>query len=343
MSGGVDSSVAALLLKEKGYEVIGVSMHIWDYSGGEKFGRCCSLEDIYDARKVADMLAIPFYVLNFKEDFKNTVVNYFLKEYINGRTPNPCLICNKVVKFDLLLRKALELGCDYIATGHYARIVSGNNRYLLYRGIDLKKDQTYFLFNLNQSQLSRILFPVGWYRKEEIRKIAEKKGLKVAYKRESQDICFIPDNDYRRFISNHVEEKISGYIKDKHGNILGRHDGIYNYTIGQRKGLNLPSDRPYYVVGFDKNDVVVGRNEDLYKKELIADQVNWIVYDALERPIKALARIRYGHKEEESEIIPLDDNKVLVRFRKPQRAITPGQAVVFYKEELVLGGGIISS
>jgi tRNA-specific 2-thiouridylase len=343
MSGGVDSSVTALLLKEKGYEVIGISLYIWDYSKGDNFGRCCSPEDIYDARSVADYLGIPFYVLNFEKYFKDTVIKYFLNEYINGRTPNPCLICNKILKFDLLLKKALELNCNYIATGHYARVININKRYLLYKGIDLTKDQSYFLFNLSQYQLSKILFPVGDYKKENIRKIAERNFFKVAYKRESQDICFIPDNDYRKFILKNIKKKSYGYIKDKKGNILGVHNGIYNYTVGQRRGLNISSDKPYYVIRFDKNDIIVGRDEDLYSKELIADNINWIACDSLNKPIKALSKIRYGHKEEESEVIPYEDGKVLVRFKEPQRAITSGQAVVFYDEDLVLGGGIISS
>ena len=349
MSGGVDSSVAAALLKERGYDVIGVSMQIWDYSsqGDEGFRSCCSPEDIYHARAVADKLDIPFYVLNLENEFGKEVIDYFVSEYMEGRTPNPCILCNQKLKFEVLLRKALELQADYLATGHYARTSwdDSRGRYLLLKGVDAEKDQSYFLFTLKQEEIKRLVFPIGDFVKKEVREIAASRGLKVAYKKESQEICFIPDNDYRRFITGRIVggKVTEGNIINKNGEVLGRHEGIHLFTIGQRKGLGIPAYHPYYVMGFDlkSNSVIVGRDEDLLCKGLIAEDLNWILFPDLDSEITASCKIRYRYKDTEATIIPQDGGNVLVRFKKPQKAITPGQAVVFYDGDVVIGGGWI--
>lgn len=349
MSGGVDSSVAAALLKEQGYEVIGVTMRVWEEEDpcAVTDGKgCCSLSAVEDARRVAAMLQIPYYVMNFKDIFKERVVDYFKREYLLGRTPNPCIACNRYIKFDALLNKALSMGIDYVATGHYGRIEYDPvlDRYILKKAADTHKDQTYVLYNLTQGQLKRALLPLGDYTKDEVRQMAEELGLKVASKPDSQEICFIPDNDYSRFIENNVEDKIEpGYFVDVHGNVLGEHKGIINYTIGQRKGLGVSLGKPAYVVHIDPytNTVVLGGNDDVFSRGLIASDLNFITIDKLESSMDVKAKIRYSAKEAPATITPIDMERVEVVFEEPVRAITPGQSVVFYDGDMVVGGGII--
>lgn len=349
MSGGVDSSVAAALLKEQGYEVIGISMQVWDYSKftapeGEKFDTCCSLDDIHDARRVAEQLSIPFYVVNFEEEFQNLVIRDFVDEYLAGRTPNPCVRCNQWIKFELLLKKARGLGAEYIATGHYARTFQDSDgRYQLLKGLDGAKDQSYFLFTLTQEQLAMTLFPLGHLTKPEVRALAVKYGLRVAEKGESQEICFVPDNDYVRFIEEERgKELLSGNIVDREGTILGTHRGTYRYTIGQRKGLGIAHSEPLHVLELnaDRKEVVVGPKRELSCTGLLASQVNWIMA-APDAPLTASCRIRYRHQPVPCTITPLADSRVLVHFAKAEQSVTPGQAVVFYSDETVLGGGWI--
>ena len=349
MSGGVDSSVAAALLLEKGYEVIGVTMQIWPeqpLKNQRAEGGCCSLSATDDARKVANKLGIPYYVLNFKEIFRDKVINYFIREYLKGKTPNPCIACNRYVKFEAMLHKAVSMGMDYIATGHYARIEYDNkrNRYILKKSVTGKKDQTYVLYNLSQEQLSHILMPVGEYTKEKIRDIAYELGLTVAGKPDSQEICFVEDNDYCRFISENSRTKMEpGEFVDTKGNVLGRHSGIIHYTVGQRKGLGIAFGKPMYVVGIDalNNRVVLGEEKDVFSQKLTAVDLNYISIDRLEKPMRVHAKIRYSAKEAAATIFPEDGGRVGVLFDIPQRAITPGQSVVFYDGEEVVGGGII--
>lgn len=349
MSGGVDSSVAAALLLEQGYDVIGVTMKIWPESLGQdkiREGGCCSLSAVDDARRVADKLGIPYYVMNFQEIFEKTVIDYFVKEYQKGRTPNPCIACNKFVKFDALLKKAVAMGVPYIATGHYAKVVydEKNNRYLLKKSVTATKDQTYALYNLTQDQLKHILMPLGDYHKEETRKIAENLGLGVASKPDSQEICFVEDKNYAGFIKERTgKEGKKGYFVDNEGNILGEHQGIIHYTIGQRKGLGIAFGKPMYVIGIDaeKNEVILGEAGQEYSRSLIAEKVNFIPFDTLEKDLKVTAKIRYSAKEAEAVIRPYKNHKVKVDFQVPQRAVTPGQAVVFYNDDIVVGGGTI--
>lgn len=348
MSGGVDSSVAAAVLKKEGYDVIGVTLQIWpdDLPGPQPEGGCCSLTAVEDARMVAFQLDIPYYVLNFQEIFEKNVIDYFVDEYTKGRTPNPCIACNRYVKFDAMLKKALSMGIDYIATGHYARIEydARRGRYLLKRSVTDKKDQTYALYNMKQYQLERTLFPIGNYNKETVRQIAEELGFVVADKPDSQEICFVTDNNYAGFITSRVKEPGEpGYFVDTEGNILGMHKGIYNYTIGQRKGLGISVGKPMYVVSIDagNNRVVLGESGKEYSDGLIASDLNWIAFAKLDGPLRAMAKIRYSAKESEAVITPIADNKVKVEFTCPQRAVTPGQSVVFYDGDIVLGGGVI--
>jgi tRNA-specific 2-thiouridylase len=349
MSGGVDSSVTALLLKEEGYEVIGISMQVWDYAkftatDGEKFGSCCSLDDIHDARRVAEQLSIPFYVVNFEDEFQRLVIDDFVAEYFRGRTPNPCVRCNQRVKFDLLLKKARELGADVIATGHYARVERDNGGlWHLLKGVDPAKDQSYFLFTLTQEQLAATLFPLGGMTKSEVRTIAASRTLRVAEKGESQEICFIPDDDYVRFLEEaRGKGLLSGEIVDSRGNVLGRHGGTYRYTVGQRKGLGIAHPQPLYVLGVDaaQRQVVVGERDELYRDGLIAAQVNWIV-SPVSTPVEASCKIRYRHQPVPCQVLPLAEGRAEVRFREREKSVTPGQAVVFYKGDEVLGGGWI--
>lgn len=351
MSGGVDSSVAAYLLKKQGYEVIGVTMKVWqdpDEKYVEREDGCCGLSAVDDARRVANRIGIPFYVMNFKSVFKEKVIDYFIDEYLHGRTPNPCIACNRYIKFEELLKKAHSLGAYYVATGHYARIVQDKQtgRYLIKKSSAEAKDQTYTLYNLKQDQLKHILMPLGEYSsKEEIRKIAKEIGLDVANKPDSQEICFVPDNDYGKFIKKNIKNKIEpGDFVDTEGNILGKHKGIIYYTIGQRKGLGISLGKPAYVVDIipEKNQVVLGENKDVFSFKLIAEDVNFIAFEKLTEPKKVQAKIRYSAKLAEAIIRPLDDDKVVVEFENAQRAITPGQAVVFYDGDVLVGGGTIS-
>ncbi|MDO4942896.1 MAG: tRNA 2-thiouridine(34) synthase MnmA [Lachnospiraceae bacterium] len=348
MSGGVDSSVAACLLKKQGYDVIGVTMQIWqdeDDAIQEENGGCCGLSAVDDARRVAHQLGIPYYVMNFKKEFKENVIDYFIHEYLEARTPNPCIACNRYVKWEALLKRSLEIGADYIATGHYARVVKlPNGRFTLQQSATLAKDQTYALYNLTQEQLSHTLMPVGDYTKDQIREIAEEAGLPVAAKPDSQEICFIPDDDYAKYITDTTGEKIQeGNFVDLDGNILGRHKGIIHYTIGQRKGLGLAMGRPVFVVDIrkDTNEVVIGENEDVFAKGLIADKVNFMSISSLEGSMRVRAKVRYNHRGADCMIRMIGEDLVECIFDEPQRAITPGQAVVFYEKDYVVGGASI--
>ncbi len=343
MSGGVDSSVAAYILKQKGYDVTGVTMQIWQ-EDKEQEGSCCSLTAVEDARRVATKLDIPYYVINFKKVFDEKVIQYFIKEYLAGRTPNPCIACNRYVKFEEFLNKAISMGMDYVATGHYARVDYKDGRYLLMKSASKKKDQTYVLYNLTQEQLSKTLFPLEDITKEEVRAIAKKLKLNVASKPDSQEICFVEDNNYGKFLEENSTLKAEpGDIVDMKGNLLGKHNGIYNYTIGQRKGLGISSNKPLFVIDIDpiNNQVVVGDDSEGYGKTLIAEDINLIAIETLKEERKVSAKIRYGAQESPALIKPLKDDKILVEFEIPQRAITPGQAVVFYDGDIVIGGGTI--
>ena len=352
MSGGVDSSVAAAILKEGGYQVIGVTMQLdsWDKQVFETDnpGRCCQHEAVEDAKRVAHKLSIPHYVMNFKDIFSQKVIADFCQEYSLGRTPNPCIRCNQYIKFDALLERVKELGANFVATGHHARIEQdeASGRYLLKKGADQRKDQSYFLYTLTQEQLRHILLPVGTITKKRVREIARELEIPVAAKPESQELCFIPDNDYPKFIREFIPQAVKpGPIVDKQGNTIGEHQGIIFYTIGQRKGLGIAAQKPLYVttIVHEQNAIVVGSKEEAYGTELIASRLNWISLTELKEPITAKAKIRYLHNENEAEITPVDTDKVSVRFKEPQMAITPGQAVVFYDGDTVIGGGTIES
>lgn len=348
MSGGVDSSVAAYLLKEQGYDVIGVTMQIWqdeEQAVQEENGGCCGLSAVDDARRVAADLGIPYYVMNFKEEFKENVIDYFVREYLRGKTPNPCIACNRYVKWESLLTRSMAIGADFIATGHYARIEKlDNGRYTLKRSATLAKDQTYALYNLTQEQLSRTLMPVGSYSKDEIRQIAEKINLKVANKPDSQDICFVPDGDYAAYIEETAGISIpKGNFVDSSGNVLGCHSGITHYTVGQRKGLGLALGYPVFVLEIrpETNEVVLGTMEESMTKTLRADHLNFMSVEDLTEPLRVFTKIRYNHKGAWCTIEKTGDDEVLCTFEEAQRAVTPGQAVVFYDGEYVLGGGTI--
>lgn len=349
MSGGVDSSVAAYLLKEQGYQVIGVTMQIWqeeEPSEAEQEGGCCGLSAVSDARRVAQMLDIPYYVMNFRKEFKEQVMDYFVREYLAGRTPNPCIACNRYVKWEALLKRSMEIGADYIATGHYARIAQlSNGRYAIQKSITALKDQTYALYSLTQEQLSRTLMPVGSYTKPEIRSMAEMTGLNVAHKPDSQEICFVPDNDYAAYIEKAAGGKgcREGNFVDQAGNILGRHQGIIHYTIGQRKGLNIALGRPVFVAEIrpETNEVVVGEQEECFANTLQASQMNYMADEKRPDRFRAVGKIRYGHAGAPCTVETIGEDQVKVTFDEPQRAITPGQAVVFYQDDILLGGGVI--
>ena len=342
MSGGVDSSVTAVLLKEEGFKVIGITMQIWERS--KDWGGCCGLGSIEDAKKVANKLGIPHYVLNFRDIFREKVIANFCEEYREGRTPNPCIRCNQYIKFDALLKKAEELGADYIATGHYARIEydSRRKRYLFMKGVDQRKDQSYVLYVMTQEQLKRTLLPLGNLTKDRVRQIAKEKDLPVATKPESQEICFIPDNNYGEFLREYIPEGKSGPIVNKEGKVIGEHQGIIFYTIGQRKGIGIAAKEALYVIAIDKenNTIVVGKEKDVYGNELIASDINFI-NEKLKEPIRVEAKIRSLHQASSATVIPLNESKVQVKFDQPQWAITPGQAVVFYDGDIVIGGGTI--
>jgi len=358
MSGGVDSSTVAAMLRSDGHPVVGLTMQLWNQRRlagrvgmpEDVQGRCCSIEDVYDARHVAEHLGIPYYVVNHQERFERDVVRPFVDEYLSGRTPIPCSLCNNHLKFDELLITAQQIGADLLATGHYARVEysAERGRWLLLRGRDLSKDQSYFLFGLTQDQLSRTLFPLGNMSKPEVRDLAHQHGLALAEKPDSQEICFIPGGDYKRFIDAYLHEQgeelpdTSGELVTISGEVIGTHAGIHNFTVGQRKGLGVATGSPLYVIELrgDKQQVVVGGDHDLRSRTLRAHRLNWIAFDTLESCIRVKAKIRHRHEPAEAEV-RMDGNRVAVTFDEPQRAITPGQAIVFYDENLVIGGGWI--
>ncbi len=349
MSGGVDSSVAAALLLQQGYDVAGATMEMWPvdlpvFTGG---GPRCTNSAVDDAKLVAEALGISHYVMDFSKQFSTSVIDNFVAEYFRGRTPNPCVVCNRTIKFGVFLEAANALGFHFLATGHYARICfdSASDRYLLKRAEDAAKDQTYMLYSLNQNQLSRSVFPLGGFTKKEIRQIAEDFDLPVAHKQDSQEICFIPDNDYRRFLSDKSSEEIKpGLFVDTDGNTIGRHKGLPFYTIGQRRGLGLALGYPAYVVGIDveKNTVVVGPESKLYSSTILVGQNNFIPFDCLEWPLEVTAKIRYNSTAQEGQIRTVSGkNTVELTFKEPQKAVTPGQSAVYYQGDTVIGGGII--
>jgi tRNA-specific 2-thiouridylase len=372
MSGGVDSSTAAALLKQQNHEMVGFTLQLWNQRrrtgpNGEPLpSRCCSLDDVYDARAVAAHLGVPFYVLNMEAEFEQRVVVPFVKEYLSGRTPIPCVACNTHLKFDSLLAFAEQLGFEKVATGHYARIEQDEEtgRFLLKRGLDSTRDQSYFLFELKQEPLARTIFPLGHLTKKEVRRMALEANLPVAQKAESQEICFVPDGDYARFVEEYRQTGLSvdlkpndlreqtdelpplvseGEIMTSAGEVLGRHQGIHRYTVGQRRGLNLAIGQPLYVIRIDRERqrLVVGSEDELLSTTLQAERMNWISIPALTGPRRVSAKVRYRHKEAPATIEPLNENSVRVTFDEPQRAFTPGQAVVFYQDDVVVGGGWI--
>lgn len=372
MSGGVDSSVAAYLLKEQGYDVIGVTMQIWqdddDVCTISENGGCCGLSAVEDARRVASVLGIPHYVMNFRKEFKEAVIDYFVSEYVMARTPNPCIACNRFVKWEALLNRSLSIGADYIATGHYAQVTRlENGRYAIKNSVTAAKDQTYALYNLTQHQLKHTLMPVGEYTKDEIRAIAEKIGLPVANKPDSQEICFVANNDYAQFIEEYlsdennrkiIEERRKKYLADMdkagygftpgnfvdtRGNILGRHKGLAHYTIGQRKGLNLALGKPVFVMELRPrtNEVVIGDADDVFTDRFYANNLNFMAIEDLKDEMEVTAKIRYSHKGARCTIKKTGEDEILCVFDEPQRAVTPGQAAVFYKDDYVVGGGTI--
>ena len=350
MSGGVDSSAAALLLHRQGYDVVGVTMRLWSVERDdvpESRKRCCSVEDVEDARRVCHVIGIPHYFVNFEREFQRHVIDYFVREYDRGRTPHPCLACNDKIKFDFLLRRAMFLDADYIATGHYGRIRTGaDGGRVLLTGLDAAKDQSYALFTLGQAELKRLLLPVGEYRKGDIRALAADAGLPVADKPDSQEICFIPDDDYRKFVADRVKPRPGNLISNS-GEVLGRHPGIQFFTIGQRRGLGLQgnSRAPLYVtrIDADSNEVTLGGRDELMSGTLWASRVSWLSDVSPVSPIRVSAKIRYKAQPSAATVVPIGEDGAEVRFDEPQRAVTPGQAVVFYEGERILGGGYIET
>lgn len=340
MSGGVDSSVAALLLKNEGYEVIGATLELFAGSS------CCNIDTYIDAKNVCNQLGIPHFTFNYKDEFREHVINDFISCYANCKTPNPCIECNKYMKFGFMYEKAKELGCNYIATGHYAKTEYSEKygRWVLKKSKSLKKDQSYVLWNIPKELIEHVLFPLADYEeKEEIRKIARDNNLKVANKPDSEDICFVPDGNYKRFLENNSDIKPKeGNIVDTKGKILGKHTGLYNYTIGQRKGLGISNPVPLFVVGFnsEKNEVIVGEEKELYKSEIEVDEINLILVDEIKEWMDVEVKTRYSSKVAKAKI-KQEDNKIKVKFEEPQRAVTPGQSAVFYIDDIVLGGGKI--
>jgi tRNA-specific 2-thiouridylase len=360
MSGGVDSSAAAAILKEQGHELVGFTMQLWnqrrglsvDENGEPLPSRCCSLDDVYDARRVAEGLGFPFYVLNLEKEFERDVVQPFVASYLNGETPIPCVACNSRLKFASLDRLAASLGCERVATGHYARVEfdAATNRYRLLRGRDPQKDQSYFLWELTQDQLSRSMFPLGEMSKPDARAAARRNELAVAEKAESQEICFVPDGDYAGFIDRYLDAEAqsdrmpgAGEIVSTKGAVIGEHAGVHHYTVGQRRGLGIADAQPLYVIGIDaaKNQIIAGRQEELLSEEFTAAGVNWIAFDNPTEPVRAEVRVRYRHTAAPATITPLTEARARVKFDEPQRAIAPGQATVFYRGDEVVGGGWI--
>ena len=364
MSGGVDSSAAAALLKEQGHDLVGFTMQLWnqrrgisvDENGDPLPSRCCSLDDVYDARRVVDSLGIPFYVLNLEKDFERDVVEPFVQSYLSGETPIPCVACNSRLKFASLDRMALSLGCEKVATGHYARVEydEAANRYRLFRGRNHWKDQSYFLWELNQEQLSRSYFPLGEMLKSEVREIARDANLYTADKQESQEICFVPDGKYSEFIDRYLDHEgrmdempTGGEIVSTAGEVMGAHTGIHRYTIGQRRGLGIAHEKPLYVVQIERarNQIIVGEADELEQTEFVAKGVNWVAFDEPSEPVRALVKVRYRHDPAAATIHALPDARARILFDEPQRAITPGQATIFYDietaEEVVGGGWIV--
>lgn len=349
MSGGVDSSAAAAVLLEQGYDVVGVTMQIWPDKSEDRQqveGGCCSLSAVDDARRVADRLGIPYYVLNFKDVFQQKVIDYFNQEYLRGRTPNPCIACNRFVKFEAMLQKAVSMGLDYVATGHYARVGfdETSGRYLLKKSATAAKDQTYALYTMTQEQLSRTLFPIGDFTKDRVRELARELGLSVASKPDSQEICFVEDNDYGRYISENTDADIKpGYFVDRDGKRLGMHKGIIHYTVGQRKGLGIAFGKPMFVITVrpEDNTVVLGDENEVFSQVLTASDINYISIAELKGEMKVTAKIRYSAREAGAVIRPMPEGRISVLFDEPQRAITPGQSVVFYNGDVIVGGGVI--
>jgi tRNA-specific 2-thiouridylase len=359
MSGGVDSSTVAAMLRAEGHEVVGLTMQLWNQrrlAGHEGMpesvqGRCCSLDDVYDARRVAETIGIPYYVVNHEERFERDVVRPFVEQYLSGRTPIPCSLCNNHLKFDQLLIVAQQIGADALATGHYARVEfdPGLERWLLKRPTDRSKDQTYFLFGLTQDQLSRTLFPLGGMMKPEVRELARQHGLALAQKPDSQEICFVPGGDYKKFLDAYLAEQgealpdTAGELVTTDGTVIGEHGGIHNFTVGQRKGLGLATGSPLYVIQIkgDAHQVVVGQQEDLYTRTLRTHRVNLISVEDLQHPMRATVKIRHRHEGAPALIEKSGADEILVTFDEPQRAVTPGQAAVFYDGDTVIGGGWI--
>jgi tRNA-specific 2-thiouridylase len=351
MSGGIDSSVAALLLHEQGYEVIGMTMKTWDYatSGGtRKTTGCCSLDDINDARALAVENGFHHIILDIRKEFGDFIIDNFVDEYLAGRTPNPCVLCNTHIKWDALLKRADQLGCEFIATGHYAQVRQENGRYIVSKGLDENKDQSYVLWGLSQASLARTIFPLGGLEKPVIRQMALDRGYKeLAKKSESFEICFVPDNDYRSFLKRKVEgleEKVAGGdFLDMQGNVIGKHNGYPFYTIGQRKGLELAFGDPRYVIKIDaeKNQVTLGLEEDLNKQEVYVRNPNMVKYESLSHEMEALSKIRYKDKGKNSKLIPLSDGRIKIEFFENVKGVAPGQSAVFYDGNDVIGGGFI--
>ncbi len=360
MSGGVDSSTVAAMLRAEGHEVVGLTMQLWNQrrlAGHEGMpesvqGRCCSLDDVYDARRVAETIGIPYYVVNHEERFERDVVRPFVEQYLSGRTPIPCSLCNNHLKFDQLLIVAQQIGADALATGHYARVEFDPSlgRWLLKRPADRSKDQTYFLFGLTQDQLSRTLFPLGGMMKPEVRELARQHGLALAQKPDSQEICFVPGGDYKKFLDAYLAEQgealpdTAGELVTTDGTVVGEHGGIHNFTVGQRKGLGLATGSPLYVIQIkgDARQVVVGQQEDLYTRALRTHRVNLISVADLQEPMRVMVKIRHRHEGAPALIEKTGDDEILVTFDEPQRAVTPGQAAVFYEDDVVVGGGWIA-
>jgi len=348
MSGGVDSTTVAAILKQEGHEVIGITMQLLDYKDAE--GGCCSLDHVIDARRVAQELDIPHYVVNFIDSFKELVLKDYVVKYESGKTPIPCVLCNQYVKFDLLLKRALELGADYLATGHYAKIINGDGAYSLNKADDENKDQTYFLYTLKQKELGKLMFPLGSLKKDEVRELARSLNIKLAEKPDSTGVCFVPSDNYRDYlISQSAFTEKQGDIVNVEGEVLGKHRGIYSFTIGQRRGLGIATGKPMYVVGIEpkENRLIVGEEDKIYSSKLLAENISWVQTNNQielnsEEPFEVKAKIRNRHREDDAIVTMKSDTQAEIEFINPQRAITPGQAVVLYQDNKVLGGGWIN-